>query len=88
MATDLFFLESDRHRVVLLAKLLVKLGVDANPTSKPADLRSDTVLVICTSAALRERWLTDIFGNDASVVALLLDAERLPRRCTRAAPRT
>jgi hypothetical protein len=84
MATDLFFLESDRHRVVLLAQLLKRLGISANLTSKPTESRSDPALVICTTASLRERWLTDLFGHSGRAVALLLDNAPLPRLCTQA----
>ncbi|MDH3641754.1 MAG: hypothetical protein OES38_06640 [Gammaproteobacteria bacterium] len=84
MATDLIFLESDRHRVVLLARLLNGLGANVGLGTEPSMPRSDTVLVVCTSAAINEPWLTSLFTDYPNAVALLLDGVELPRPCTRA----
>ena len=84
MATDLYFVETDRHRVVLLAKLLARLGVHSNLLNSSPARPADTLLVACTSAALREPWLQDVLGAGSSVVALLFDEVELPRSCRRA----
>lgn len=88
-ALDLFCAADDQHRVVLLVDVLEQT-LQALHAEQTVALRSEPVarpsmpcLVACTSRALREPWIRELFASQKTLVAICLDDTPLPGPCLR-----